>query len=180
MAAAPTPPISSNSSTSDLNLNPPNPTVATGTFSLHNSITHKLTRDNYSLWKATIVPILKGHSLFGFVDGTIVCPSSTITTESDTGATTAPNPAYLAWHMQDQLILGAINSCLNDSILSHVVKCNTSRDVWLTLERLFKSQSQARTMQVHYQLATLKKGNTSIADYFQKLTTLMDTLAAVN
>jgi hypothetical protein len=82
--------------------------------------------------------------------------------------------------MQDQLILGAITSCLTDSILSHVVRCTTSRDVWLTLERLFTSHSRARTMQVHYQLATVKKGNSSIADYFKKFTGLMDTLAAVN
>lgn len=35
-------------------------------------------------------------------------------------------------------------------------------------------------MQVHYQLDTIKKSNTSIADYFQKFTGLTDTLAAVN
>jgi hypothetical protein len=69
---------------------------------------------------------------------------------------------------------------MTESILSHVVKCTTSRDAWLTLERLFTSHSRARTMQVHYQLATLKKGNTSVADYFQKFTSLTDTLAAVN
>jgi hypothetical protein len=82
--------------------------------------------------------------------------------------------------MQDQLILGALTSSMTESILSHVVKCTTSRDVWLTLERLFTSHSRARTMQVHYQLATFKKGNTSVADYFHKFTCFTDTLAAVN
>ena len=33
-------------------------------------------------------------------------------------------------------------------------------------------------MQIHYQLATLKKGNSSIAGYFHQFTTLVDTLAA--
>jgi len=33
-------------------------------------------------------------------------------------------------------------------------------------------------MQVHFQLATLKKGNSSVTDYFYKLKTLSDTLAA--
>ena len=33
-------------------------------------------------------------------------------------------------------------------------------------------------MQIHYQLATLKKGNSSIADFFHQFTTLVDTLAA--
>jgi hypothetical protein len=33
-------------------------------------------------------------------------------------------------------------------------------------------------MQVHFQLATLKKGNSSVTDYFHKMKTLIDTLAA--
>ena len=35
-------------------------------------------------------------------------------------------------------------------------------------------------MNIHYQLAILKKGNSSIADYFHKFTHLTDTLAAVD
>jgi hypothetical protein len=62
------------SSTSSTNASAPNPpvtTTASAATSLHNSVTHKFTRDNYTLWKTTVVPILKGHSLYGFVDGTI-------------------------------------------------------------------------------------------------------------
>ena len=35
-------------------------------------------------------------------------------------------------------------------------------------------------MQIHYQLTTLKKGNSSIADYFHQFTTLVDTLAVID
>ena len=35
-------------------------------------------------------------------------------------------------------------------------------------------------MNIHYQLAILKKGDTSIADYFHKFTNLIDTFAAVD
>lgn len=35
-------------------------------------------------------------------------------------------------------------------------------------------------MQIHYQLAILKKGNWSIADYFQKFTNLVDTFVALD
>ena len=34
-------------------------------------------------------------------------------------------------------------------------------------------------MQIHYQLATLKKGNSSIVDYFHRFTTLVDTFASI-
>ena len=38
----------------------------------------------------------------------------------------------------------------------------------------------ARSMNIHYQLATLNKGDSSIADYFHKFTQLTDTLAVVD
>jgi len=64
-------------------------------------------------------------------------------------------------------------------MLTHVTRCATSRDAWMTLETLFTSQTKARTMQVHYQLATLKKGSSSIADYYHTFQTLCDALAVV-
>lgn len=45
---------------------------------------------------------------------------------------------------------------------------------------MFSSQCKARVMQVHYQLATLRKGNLSITDYFQRFQSLADALAAVD
>lgn len=125
-----------------------------------------------------LLPIPK-HHLFGYVDGSIPCPPQTIVSTKDGVTTTSPNPAFLHWSMQDQLILGAINFSLTEKMLSHVTRCATSREAWTTLATLFASQSQARTTQVHYQLATLKKGNSNIADYYQKFQTLTDTLAAV-
>jgi hypothetical protein len=78
------------------------------------------------------------------------------------------------------MTLSALISSLSENILAYVVKCTTSRDVWLTLERMFTAHSRACTMTIQYQLSTLKKGDSSIADYFHKFTGLMDTLAAIN
>lgn len=82
--------------------------------------------------------------------------------------------------MQDQLILGAINSSLSEKMLSHVTRSATSKDAWLTLETLFASQSRARTMNVHFKLATLKKNNSSITNDYQQFQQLVDALVAVN
>jgi hypothetical protein len=162
----------------------PHATITTAAITIHNSITHKLSKDNYRLWKATIVPILRGHSVYGFVDGTIKPPPQTIEVVSTTNGVETiekkSNPEFATWNQQDQLILGALTSSLTESILTYVLKCTTSRDLWFTLERMFTSHSQARLMQVHLQLATLKKGDSSISDYFQKFTSLVDTLAAVD
>lgn len=81
--------------------------------------------------------------------------------------------------MQDQIILRAINSTLSEQMLFHVTRRATAKDAWTTLASLFVSQSHACTMQTHYQLATLKKGNSTVADYFQQFQTLTDHLVAV-
>jgi hypothetical protein len=143
---------------------------------IHHLITLKLTRENYLLWKAQIIPYLKGQHLYGFLDGSRPAPSQA----TASAATPAlPSSDLQAWHIQDQMILSALISSLSETILAHVVNCRTSREVWLCLEKMFTSQSRARQMQLHHQISTLKKGDSSIADYFHTFTTLADTLAAI-
>jgi hypothetical protein len=94
-------------------------------------ITIKLTRDNYLLWKAQIIPYLRGQHLYGFIDGTKPAPASSLAVQ-DSGPTAAlPNPDFYIWHTQDQMILSALISSLSETVLAHVVKCHTSHDVWL-------------------------------------------------
>ena len=106
-------------------------------------ITIKLNRDNYLLWKAQIVPYLKGQHLLGFIDGSQTAPSSFLPLTSTEISEPTLNPAFLAWQSQDQMILSALISSLFEKILTYVVKCTTSREVWTTLERMFTAQSRA-------------------------------------
>jgi len=78
------------------------------------------------------------------------------------------NLASHTWYHQDKMIMTALISTLFKGLLPHVVGLSSSRTLWLTLEKLFSSKSQACIMQVRYQLATLKKGFHPIADYFHK------------
>ncbi|XP_043817286.1 uncharacterized protein LOC110625330 [Manihot esculenta] len=41
----------------------------------------KLTRENYPAWRAQIVPVLRGHNLMGYVDGSFPCPSQGVQKE---------------------------------------------------------------------------------------------------
>uniref|UniRef100_A0A2N9E542 Retrotransposon Copia-like N-terminal domain-containing protein n=1 Tax=Fagus sylvatica TaxID=28930 RepID=A0A2N9E542_FAGSY len=172
---------SSSSSSSSSSISIPSQTSSTHSLSpLHHLITIKLTRDNYLLWKAQIVPYLKGQHLFSFIDGSQSSPPQFLPLTSNENSQPSLNPDFLTWQTQDQMILSAFISSLSENILAYVVKCSTSRDVWITLERMFTAHSRARSMNIHYQLATLKKGDSSVADYFHKFTHLTDTLAAVD
>jgi hypothetical protein len=45
---------------------------------------------------------------------------------------------------------------------------------------MFTAHSWARVMNIHYQLSNLKKGDSSVVDYFHKFTGLIATLAAID
>jgi hypothetical protein len=148
------------------------------TFTNFNPI--KLTQDNYPIWLPQIVPHLKGCNMFGYVDDTIPCPPPTISITKDGVDSIEPNPAFLHWNMQHQVILGAITSALSVKMISHITRCTTSKHGWTTLETLFKSQSKAHLLQVRLKLSILKQENLSIADYYTNFQTLSDSFAAVN
>ncbi|KAG6736611.1 hypothetical protein POTOM_060514 [Populus tomentosa] len=75
----------------------------------------KLASNNYLLWKAQVVPILRGHGLLGYVTDEVPCPELTIV---DVDGALQPNPAATTWLCIDQLVLGWINSSLSDGPLS--------------------------------------------------------------
>jgi hypothetical protein len=55
------------------------------------------------------------------------------------------------------MIFSAIISILSVEALPHVIGLSTYREVWLTLDTRFSTQSQSRIPQLKQQLATLKK-----------------------
>jgi hypothetical protein len=124
-----------------------------------------------------ILSYVKSQGLHGFIDGSVTCPPHTILSQDKNVNIVSQNHDWLQWHMHDQLLLSALISSLTEKIIAHVVKCTTTWELWVTLEKMFTSHSCTRTMQIHYQLATLKRGNLSIANYFHKFTSLVDTLA---
>lgn len=59
-----------------------------------------------------------------------------------------------------------------------MIQCKTSREIWKALETLFMNQTQAKYIQIYSQLASIKKGGDSVAEYLCKVTVLVDSLAA--
>jgi hypothetical protein len=140
----------------------------------------KLSKGNFMAWKTQVLAYIKGQDSYGFLDGSNPVPAQTIRNPStDAGAAaTIVNPDYLVWCQRDQLILSILISTLSEPYVVHAVGCATSSALWKTLLTMFASQVRARVMQIYFQLATVKKGNTSITEYFQTIKTLSDTLAA--
>lgn len=144
------------------------------------AITCKLTRTNYLLWKAQVVPILRGVKLFGYLDGTTRAPAEKITTGAGDAAREIDNPAYETWFTQDQAILGGLLSSMTEEVLSQLTRCTeTSNQLWTSLQTMFSAQYKGNSIQIRTQLSNTKKGDMSASEYYQKMTALADTMANI-
>jgi hypothetical protein len=76
------------------------------------------------------------------------------------------NPEYSLLYQQDKLIMSALICSLFENLLAHVFGLKTSREVWVTLDKMFASQSKAHVLQNRLQHTSLKNGALSIANYF--------------
>nr|GEY50376.1 putative zinc finger, CCHC-type, Gag-polypeptide of LTR copia-type [Tanacetum cinerariifolium] len=93
-------------------------------------LTIKLSSTNYLLWRNQVLPLLGYQKLTGYIDGTIIAPSPTITT----GTTTSPNLAYATWHGADQRALILIKSSLSEEAMAKTLGHTTACAIWYALE----------------------------------------------
>lgn len=52
---------------------------------------------NFSLWKAQVSMLMRGHNLFGHLDGSIPAPTRTISQNN----LDVDNPEFVSWYRQD-------------------------------------------------------------------------------
>ncbi|XP_043713282.1 uncharacterized protein LOC122661837 [Telopea speciosissima] len=115
----------------------------------------KLDQNNYLLWRAQFLPLFRLHRYLQYIDGSFRCPSSTVpgvpnVADPNTPQSATPNPEYITWQQQDQMLLCCLLSTLAESVFSLVIGLNTSHE----------------------------KGSLSIAEYVQKAKSIAAHLAA--
>jgi hypothetical protein len=137
--------------------------------SLGQTISEKLTRDIFLLWRAQVVRIIHGAQLYGYLDGTIKEPPSTIVASKHDKIEEVKNPVHATWAVQDQQILGFMNASLLREVLGQVVTYTSATQTWKALNSMFTSQSRAWTMQLRSRLSTTHKGEMTAAVYFSKM-----------
>jgi hypothetical protein len=139
-------------------------------------ISLKLSNTNFLYWRMQMKPFLLGQGVFPFVDGSLPCPPSHVISV-DTSLPTI-NASYLSWKQQDHLLMSALLSSLSMEVLHLVVDCNTSHDIWTTLETALASPSISRIMELHGSFQELRQNDESVSTYLQKAKSLFDELAA--
>ena len=118
----------------------------------------KLTKTNYILWKAQVMPGLRGAQVTGLLDGSDVAPPKTVQREqTDKTVTTEPNPLYAQWISKDQQVLSHLLNSLSTEILAQVASKETTFDLWTAITTLFSSQSQSRITNLRIAITNTKK-----------------------
>ena len=139
---------------------------------LGQSVAVKLTKTNYALWKAQVLPILKGAQLQGYLDGSADAPEEKIKPSGES------NPEYIRWAALEQQVLGFLMTSMTQEVMAQVSICETPQEVWSQLQKTYASQSRARTVNTRIALATTRKGNMTMSEYVAKMKSLADEMAS--
>jgi hypothetical protein len=142
-------------------------------------VSEKLTRDNFLLWQAQVLPDIRGAQLYGYLDGSTPKPDKEIkATDKDGKEITVPNPEYARWISLDQSVLGYLLRNMSREVLTQMVGQSSSAGAWTAIIEMFSSQSKARVVQLRTQLNGTRKENKTASVYFNQIKTLADEMAA--
>lgn len=137
----------------------------------------KLAEDNFLPWRQQALATIRGHKLHKFLLGSSVVPPKF----SSPADATADNisEAFLAWEQQDQLLLSWLLASMSEGMLTQMVGCDYSYQVWAKLEAFFASQTKANVIQLKTQLRNLRKGSLSVSDFLLKIKKIIDSLFSI-
>ncbi|KAK1686549.1 hypothetical protein QYE76_047397 [Lolium multiflorum] len=145
--------------------------------------TDKLTRQNHPMWRAQVLPAIRGAQLIGLLDGSDAAPPETMTVEAtaqdaDKSAKSVPNPAYATWLARDQMVLSYLLGSISPGVMPHIMRLEHAAGVWKALETMFASHSQSKITNLRIAMATTRRLHDSVDVYLLKMQTIADELAA--
>lgn len=116
---------------------------------------YKLKEDNFLTWKLLLPPLLKRYKVSGFIDRSIPYPPYLLNDEV--------NPAYSAWHDDDNTLILWIQLSISDTVISYVVSADNSKELWEAIESIFARSSSTHSTQLHLKLQYLRLGSGTVS-----------------
>ncbi|KAK1664303.1 hypothetical protein QYE76_052462 [Lolium multiflorum] len=139
----------------------------------------KLTRGNFPMWRAQVMPAIRGARRVGLLDGSDAAPPKEVSNpDKEKGPLMVSNPEYESWLERDQQVLSYILNSLSKEILMHVLRMEHAAEVWKAVEQMFASQSISKITNLRIALANTKKLSMSTQAFFAKMQGIADELAA--
>ncbi|KAB2613400.1 hypothetical protein D8674_035716 [Pyrus ussuriensis x Pyrus communis] len=123
-----------------------------------------------------MLPLLRSRNLVSFVDGTNPCPPAFL--KDDAGQLTdKTNPDFDAWIQHNAMVLSWINSSVHPTVLASLIGKTSSLSAWTCLRDRYASQSTGRLLQLRSELMNTHRGDSSIAEFLDRINCLADTLS---
>jgi hypothetical protein len=123
--------------------------MAFASIPIHHAITIKLTKKNYLLWRAQLLPYLRSTNLMGYLDGSTPAPAKQVASSTAVRAELVSNPAYTDWYNQDQQLLNGFLSSMAEDVLRDDSHAASSKEAWDILKRMFSASTRAHMVQIH-------------------------------
>jgi hypothetical protein len=138
-----------------------------------------LTWENALIWKALVIPALRGARVLDLVEGVDKAPAETLDAEDANGKKlTIANPEYESWIARDEQVLRWLLNALSPDVLAHVIGLETSAEVWASLNSHVAAKSKTRIQQLRSALNDTRKSDLSADKYFAKMKSIASELAA--
>ncbi|KAF7831376.1 Retrovirus-related Pol polyprotein from transposon TNT 1-94 [Senna tora] len=129
-----------------------------------------------SLNEAALATI-RGHNLYKFLIGGKHIPKKYATAEAELNDERTDE--YVSWECQDQLLLSWMLNSMSENLVSKMVGCDHSYQLWTKIQENFCSSTKPRERQLRTELRNTKKGSSSMSDYLLKIKKIVDSLTAI-
>lgn len=147
-----------------------------GVISFSHNVSVRLNEKNFLLWKQQIVSAIYGYGLEKHLTEEHIPPKFK-NVQEETAAIL--NPEFSNWRRQDQLLMSWILASMTEGMLTRVVGCNFTYEVWEKVRIHFTSQTRAKVKQFKTELKSVKKGSLRMYEYMLKVKGIVDSLAVV-
>ncbi|XP_019090080.1 PREDICTED: uncharacterized protein LOC109128345 [Camelina sativa] len=152
--------------------------------SISQVVTLKLSESNYLLSKTQFESFLSPQMLLGYVNGSITCPSATrpVTTRpvnAVEGPSEEPNPDFVKWIRNDQLVMAWIFGSLTEPALRAVYGMQSAHEVWNALAKKFNRVSTTRKFELQNRLRGCLKIGRTMEEYLSELKQIYDQLDSI-
>jgi hypothetical protein len=140
---------------------------------LPSTVSVKLDRDNYPLWKSLVLPLIRGCKYDGYMLGTKKCPDQFVTSTDNSKKI---NPDFEDWQAHDQALLGWLMNSMTVDIATQVLHCETSKQLWDEAQSLAGAHTRSRIIYLKSEFHNTHKGEMKMEQYLAKMKNLADKL----
>jgi hypothetical protein len=142
--------------------------------------TQQLTRGNFLLWKALVLPAFRGANTMSLLEGTDRAPAKIIEVEdADKKKIHVENLTYVASIARDQQVLQFLLNTLSPDILSHLLGVESTAEAWIPINAMFKTASCTKSQHLREQLNDTKKLTMTADQYYTKMRGFASELTAL-